>query len=37
MGNITVDIAWKDGKMTDYKLDGNTDGIEIYCMGKKIN
>ena len=21
----------------EYKLDGNTDGIEIYCMGKKIN
>ena len=37
MGNITVDITWKNGKMTDYKLDGNTDGIEVYCMGEKIN
>ncbi len=37
MGNITVDIEWKDGKMVNYKLDGNTDGIEIFCQGKKIS
>ena len=36
MGNITVDIEWENGKMKNYKLDGNTDGIEIYCQGKKI-
>ena len=37
MGNVTVDIEWKDGKMVSYNLDGNTDNIEIYCMGEKIN
>ena len=37
IGNITVDIEWKDGKMVSYKLDGNTDGIEIYCQGEIIN
>ncbi len=36
MGNITVDIEWENGKMKNYKLDGNTDGIEIYCQGEKI-
>ena len=36
IGNITVDIEWKDGKMINYKLDGNTDNIEIYCQGERI-
>ena len=36
IGNITVDIEWKDGKMGSYKLQGNTDGIEIYCQGERI-
>lgn len=36
IGNITVDIEWKNGKMVNYNLDGNTDGIEIYCQGKRI-
>lgn len=36
IGNITVDIEWKDGKMTAYNLDGNTSGIEIYCQGIRI-
>jgi alpha-L-fucosidase 2 len=36
IGNITVDIEWKTGKMVNYNLDGNTDGIEIYCQGNKI-
>ncbi len=36
MGNITVDIEWKDGKMLSYNLAGNTDNIEVYCMGEKI-
>ena len=31
-----VDIEWENGKMKNYKLDGNTDGIEIYCQGEKI-
>jgi alpha-L-fucosidase 2 len=37
MGNITVDIEWENGEIKSYNLDGNTDGIEIYCKGKKIN
>ncbi len=37
MGNITVDIEWENGEMKSYNLDGNTDGIELYCKGKKIN
>ncbi len=36
MGNITVDIEWKDGKMVSYNLEGNTKGIEVYYQGKKI-
>ena len=36
IGNITVDIKWKNGKMVKYNLDGNTDGLEIYCQGEKI-
>ena len=36
IGNIRVDIEWKNGKMVSYKLDGNTDDIEIYCQGKRI-
>ena len=36
IGNITVDIEWKNGKMVNYNLDGNTDGIEIYCQGNRI-
>ncbi len=37
MGNITVDIEWENGEIKSYNLDGNTDGIELYCKGKKIN
>ncbi len=36
IGNITVDIEWENGKLRDYKLQGNTDGIAIYCMGELI-
>ncbi len=36
MGNITVDIEWKDGKMVSYNLEGETEGIEVYCQGKKL-
>lgn len=36
IGNITVDIEWKNGKMVNYNLDGNTNGIEIYCQGNRI-
>ena len=37
IGNITVDIKWKNGKLCDFKLNGNTEGIEVYAFGKKIN
>lgn len=36
MGNITVDIEWENGNIKNYKLDGNTENIEIYVKGKKI-
>ena len=36
-GNIKVDIEWKNGKLTDYKLNGNTDGKKIvYGNGTKV-
>ena len=28
-GNLVVDIAWADGKVTDYTIHGNADGYEI--------
>ncbi len=37
MGNITVDIEWKDGEIVDYKLDGNTENIKIYNKGQLVN
>lgn len=37
MGNITVDIEWENGEVKSYNLDGNTDGIEIYVKGVKVN
>ncbi len=36
-GNIKVDIAWKDGKLTEYKLNGNTDNTVVIYNGEKIN
>lgn len=36
VGNITVDIEWENCEVKNYKLCGNTDGIEIYCKGKRI-
>lgn len=36
IGNITVDMEWENGELKNYKLCGNTEGIEIYCKGKKI-
>ena len=37
MGNITVDIEWKDGEIVNYKLDGDTSDIKVYNKGKLIN
>lgn len=35
-GNIKVDIEWKDGKMTDYKLYGDTANKRIVYNGNQI-
>ena len=35
-GNIKVDIEWKDGKLADYKLTGNTANVRVVYNGKKI-
>ena len=35
-GNIKVDIAWKDGKLTDYKLYGNADGKRVVYNGNVL-
>lgn len=36
-GNVTVDIAWKDGKLVSYHIDGLQPGRKVYCFGKPIN
>ena len=35
-GNIKVDIIWKDGKLADYKLYGNTEGKKVVYAGQVI-
>ena len=35
-GNLTVSITWKNGELADYKIDGNTENLEIYFKGKRI-
>ena len=32
-GNVTVDIEWKNGKVTDYKIHGNTDELNVVICG----
>jgi alpha-L-fucosidase 2 len=34
VGNITVDIEWKDGKLSKYKLDGDISNIDIIYNGE---
>lgn len=36
-GNIKVDIYWNDGKLTDYKLYGNTDNIKVMYNNTEID
>ena len=28
-GNVTVDIAWADGKVTDYTIHGDKENIKV--------
>ncbi len=35
-GNIKVDIEWKNGKLTDYKLSGNTENTKVVYAGQVI-
>lgn len=35
-GNIKVDIEWKDGKLANYKLSGDTTGKKIKYNGKEL-
>ena len=35
-GNIKVDIEWKDGKLADYKLNGDTSKVRVVYNGKEI-
>lgn len=35
-GNIKVDIEWKNGKLTDYKLTGNTENTKVIYAGQVI-
>ncbi len=35
-GDIKVDIEWKDGKLADYKLSGNTSGVRVVYNGNEI-
>jgi len=37
-GNLTVDIVWKDGKVTEYRVQGGKGGkIEVLADGKREN
>lgn len=35
-GALRVDIAWEDGKLTEWKVEGNTSGLEILYNGKAL-
>lgn len=35
-GNIKVDIEWKNGRLVDYKLYGDTSGKEVIYDGEKL-
>lgn len=35
-GNIKVDIEWKDGRLSNYKLSGDTTGKKIKYNGKEL-
>lgn len=37
MGNIKVDIAWKNGILTECHTEGKTQGISVFYKGMKIN
>lgn len=36
-GNIKVDIKWLDGKLTEYKLHGQADGVKVIYNGQLLN
>jgi len=35
-GGFIVSFSWRDGELTDYSIEGNADGVEIYAKGKRI-
>ncbi len=37
IGNVTVDIEWKDGKLSDYTLNGDISEIDVIYNGEKLN
>ena len=37
VGNVTVDIEWKDGKLSEYRLDGDVSKIDVIYNGEKLN
>ncbi|MDR1629093.1 MAG: glycoside hydrolase family 95 protein [Oscillospiraceae bacterium] len=36
-GDITVDISWRDGKLADYTLTGDTAGVTVVYQGEVVN
>ncbi len=35
-GGVTVELSWRDGQLTDYRITGTCPPRRILCMGKEI-